>query len=94
MLQKRGLGTVECDAYWTEVNGGGCSDSYGNLLTPEGAYALEVQHAADDPNYSVTVSANAAAVPKQAGLFGMDPKTLALIIGALLVFVLLKSSKR
>lgn len=88
IVRARGLGDAVCDPYWTETNQGECSDSSGNILNVNGGIsALEVVHAANDPNYSVTVSASA---PKSASLFGMDPKTLALIVGALLVFLLLK----
>jgi hypothetical protein len=82
------LGEATCDPYWTETNAGMCSDSAGNLLAASGApAAIEVLHAADNPNYSMTVSANS---PSSSGFLNIDPKTLAFVVGGVLVFWLFK----
>lgn len=81
----RRLGDVVCDPLMTESNQGMCSDSAGNLLNPSGQ--IVINPGANNPNYSTTVTATA---PTGAGFLQLDPKTLALIIGAVLVLLLIR----
>lgn len=96
MMLRRGLGatpaaldfpfiTGVCDPFYTQNYGGACADSQGYLVKADGMRPLEVDHAANDPNYSMTVSASSGS----GTIFGIDPKTAALIGGAILAFVVL-----
>lgn len=76
---RRGMGDICPTGFFLDSSGAVClpigSPDTGSLSAP----ALNVVHAANDPNFSMTVSANAGPAPAAAGF---DAKTLMYVIGA------------
>lgn len=78
---RRGMGDVCPAGYFLDSSGVVCLPNG----SPDTSTALTVIHSADDPNYSVTVSANGGPAPAAAGV---NAKTLAYVIGGAFLFAM------